>query len=58
MVLKLVLLLGSLIWKRKKEVVFGSDKDIEIRYPCFELKSCVFSISKDIEGYLYVKQFC
>ena len=31
-VVRLVLLLGSMIWKDKKEVLFGSDRDIEIRY--------------------------
>lgn len=41
-VVKLVLSLGSLIWKGKKEVLFGKDKDMEIRYHCFELKSYVF----------------
>lgn len=41
-VVKLVLSLGSLIWKDKKEVLFGKDKDMEIRYHCFELKSYVF----------------
>lgn len=35
--------------------MFGSDKDMEIRYHCFELKSYVFSISRDIEGYLHMK---
>ena len=31
-VVRLVLLLGSMIWKDKKEVLFVSDRDIESRY--------------------------
>lgn len=42
MVVKLVLSLRSLIWKCKKEVAFGRDGDMEIRYPCLDLKSYVF----------------
>ena len=32
MPVRLVLLLGSMIWKDKKEVLFRSDEDAEIRY--------------------------
>ena len=49
MPVRLVLLLGSLIWKGKMGVLFGSDRDSEIRYRYLDLKSYGFVQYLDIE---------